>query len=337
MLIGRKKDMKEIWKIVAAVVITALVTGSVVYVMKPGGTTASITGPGAGLKLYFVSNGASTTDWWAEAKHGFDNMSEILGVSTHVMLFGEEDPSTEGSAMQSAIAAHPDGICISNAFPAVLDPMIDQALAAGIPVVQGVVYDSTYGIKAPGVYFAFGDDYRGLVNYLAPTIKQKFPGQTISVLCGAMAPEAVYSVLRIQGFEAGLTANNISYTIDVLPLGTDPSKIMSILQAYLMGHTVNVYFGTDVDATNWIGPTLQALNKQPGDIIACGADVAAHTADAIKSGYVQATVHMGQWGMVQMATLQLFLKVKYNYPPRNIGIPGIIVTNDTVNFFEKPW
>ncbi len=104
-----------------------------------------------------------------------------------------------------------------------------------------------------------------------------------------------------------------------------------------MGHTVNVYFGTDCDATDWIGPALKELGYNPGDIIACGADVLPHTADAIREGYVQAVVHMGQWAMIQYATIQLLLLVKYNYPARNIGIPGIIVTTDNVDFFENPW
>lgn len=354
--------MNDAWKMIIAVVITALVVAPLTYVLKPTPVSPEVASlqaqldeanaeiadlqnqlaaipprPGEDLTLYFVSNGRSTCDWWAEAKHGWDNVSEVLGVPTHIMLFGEEDPSSEGNAMQSAIAAHPDGICVSNAFPTVLNPMIEQAIAEGIPVVQGVVYDESISIEAPGVYFAFGDDYRGLVKYLAPMIKAKFPSQTINVLCGAMAPDAVYSILRIQGFEDGLKAANISYNLDVLPLGGEPAQIVSLLKTYLLGHTVHVYFGTDCDATDWIGPALKELGYNPGDIIASGADVLPHTADAIREGYVQASVHMGQWAMIQYATIQLVLLVKYHYPARNIGIPGIIVTTDNVDFFENPW
>ena len=362
--------MNEMWKILAAIVITAVVVGPIAYYMRPvPATSAQIsqlqnqisqlqsqlsdkdaqikslqsqlasapTLPGKGLRIYFVSNGRSVCDWWAEAKHGWDNMTTELGISEHPMLFGEEDPAKEASAMQAAIAAHPDEIVISNAFPDVLDPLIDQALKAGIKVVQAVVADPSIESKVPAVYFEFGEDMRELAHFLAPQIKQKFGDKTINVLIGAMAPDSVYAVLRKKGFLQGLTEENITFNVDVLPLGGEPSQILEKLKSYLMGHHVDVYMGVDCDATDWIGPALKELNYKPGDIIACGADVLPHTADAIKEGYVQAVVHMGQWAMLQFAALQAFLYDKYNYPPRNIGIPGIIVTTANLGMFEKPW
>jgi len=368
--------MKETWKIIIAIVITALIVGPLVYYLKPVPTapTEEVSqlqsqisqlqsqisqlqseisqkdkqikllqdqlatfAPGKGLRIYFVSNGRSVCDWWAEAKHGWDNMMEALGVSEYTMFFGEEDPSKEAAAFQSAIAAHPDLIVVSNAFPDVLNPLIDQALASGIKVLQAVVADPSIESKVPAVYFEFGEDMRQLAHYLAPMIKEKFGDRTINVLVGAMAPDSVYAVLRKQGFLQGLEEENIKYNVDVLPLGGEPAQIVEKLKSYLMGHKVDVYMGVDCDATDWIGPALKELGYKPGDIIACGADVLPHTADAIREGYVQAVVHMGQWAMLQFAALQAFLYAKYGYPPRNIGIPGIIVTTENLALFEKPW
>lgn len=362
--------MNEVWKIVAAVIITGVLVGSLTYVLKPtpvppevaelqarisllesylAGNQSEVASLraqlaaippriGEGLRLYYVSNGRTVCDWWAEAKRGWDNMSEILGVSSYPLLFGEEDGAKEASALSSAIAANPDGIVVSNAFPSVLNPLIMEAVDAGIPVIQGMVFDKEMGAIAPGVYFAFGDDYKEIVDFLAPTIKEKWLGQTINVLCAAIAPDSVYAMLRRQGFEDGLSENGISYNIDLLVLPEEPGAIVEAIKSYLLGHpNVHVYFGCDAHSTDWVGTALRELGYEPGEIIATGADLLPHTVEAIREGYVQTAICMGQWAITQYELIQLILWVKWGYPPRNIGIPGILVTTENLDPLLAGW
>ncbi len=83
---------------------------------------------------YLVSANLSLT-YWKTATAGFNQAAARYHVTGRVVGPDNYDPQAELQELNRAIAAKPAGILISVADEAMLKPAIDNAMAAGIPVI----------------------------------------------------------------------------------------------------------------------------------------------------------------------------------------------------------
>ncbi|MGD0911349.1 MAG: substrate-binding domain-containing protein [Terracidiphilus sp.] len=96
--------------------------------------------PGCGARhspkevFYLVAANMSTT-YWQTAVTGFKKAGAEYGVTARAVGPDKYDPQDELAELQSAVAAKPAGILISDSDAAVLTPGIDAAVDAGIPVI----------------------------------------------------------------------------------------------------------------------------------------------------------------------------------------------------------
>jgi ribose transport system substrate-binding protein len=73
--------------------------------------------------------------YWQSAQSGVVRAARALGVQAEMTGPDTYDPQAEKQALASAIAKKPAGIMVSVSNPDVLKPEIDNAIAAGIPVI----------------------------------------------------------------------------------------------------------------------------------------------------------------------------------------------------------
>src|SRR5208283_2949461 len=86
-------------------------------------------------EVYYLIAANMSTTYWQTAVAGFKKAAAQYDVTVKTAGPGGYDAQAELTELQSAVAAKPAGILISVSDAAVLQPGIDAAINAGIPVV----------------------------------------------------------------------------------------------------------------------------------------------------------------------------------------------------------
>ena len=86
-------------------------------------------------EIYYLISAHTVLPYWQTAAAGFKQAAMQYKVTARVVGPESYDPQAELTELQNAIAAKPTGILISVADAAVLQPGIDAAINAGIPVI----------------------------------------------------------------------------------------------------------------------------------------------------------------------------------------------------------
>jgi simple sugar transport system substrate-binding protein len=100
------------------------------------GATATASTSGSKPRFVMVAHAPRTDPYWAVVAEGMDRAARAMGVTAEYrgVKFNLQDPNEERRAIESAIATKPDGLIVTDPFPRSLNPAIDKAAAAGIPV-----------------------------------------------------------------------------------------------------------------------------------------------------------------------------------------------------------
>ncbi|HUY95197.1 MAG TPA: substrate-binding domain-containing protein [Terracidiphilus sp.] len=86
-------------------------------------------------EVYYLVTANSSLPYWQTAAQGFNAAAAQYQVTARVVGPGGYDAQAELSELNKAVAAKPSGILISVADAAVLEPGINAAVAAGVPVI----------------------------------------------------------------------------------------------------------------------------------------------------------------------------------------------------------
>jgi len=86
-------------------------------------------------EVYYLIAAHMSLPYWQTASAGFTKAAAQYKVTARVVGPDTYDPQAELAELQKATAAKPAGILISVADVSVLQPGIDAAVAAGIPVI----------------------------------------------------------------------------------------------------------------------------------------------------------------------------------------------------------
>ena len=84
--------------------------------------------------FYLISVNAALP-YWQTAAAGFKHAAEVYKVTARVVGPDGYDPQAEKAEFEKAVAAKPAGILVSVADAGLLEPEIDSAVSAGIPVI----------------------------------------------------------------------------------------------------------------------------------------------------------------------------------------------------------
>src|SRR6516165_2505728 len=90
------------------------------------------------IKFYVITHGQATDPFWSVVKKGVDQAAHDMGVQAiyEGPASGTFDVVAMAHLIDTAVAAHPDGIVVSIPDAKALGPSIKAAVAAGIPVIS---------------------------------------------------------------------------------------------------------------------------------------------------------------------------------------------------------
>jgi ribose transport system substrate-binding protein len=86
-------------------------------------------------EVFYLVSANTALPYWQTAAAGFNRAAAQFKVTAKVVGPSNYDPQSELQELQKAVAAKPSGILISVADVSVLQPEIDAAVQAGIPII----------------------------------------------------------------------------------------------------------------------------------------------------------------------------------------------------------
>ncbi len=282
------------------------------------------------LKFYVITHGQASDPFWSVVKKGVDQAAKDMGVTANY----EAPTSTTfdvvamSHLIDTAVAAHPDGIVVSIPDPTGLGPSIKAAVAAGIPVIS--INSGSDVAKSLGVLVHIGqtEEQAGIGGGLkmgAAGVKH--------ALCVNQEVGNAALTLRCKGFQEGLTQAD-GGTVKVIGVNlSNPTQTQQTIEAALQ-------HDTSIDGILTLGPTgatptikaLQDLNKL-GQIKLATFDLSSDVLNAIKSGQMLFAIDQQQYlqGYLPIVLLTLY-KTNLNTIANDILQTGPgFVTSDNVS------
>jgi simple sugar transport system substrate-binding protein len=270
-------------------------------------------------KFVFVCH-VTTNSFFTPTQYGAQDACALLNCEFQWTGSKDSIVAEMVNATKTAISAKADGIALAVVDKDAFKAPVDQALAAGIPVVS---YNADGAKDDPGT------------NRLA------YIGQGLYDSGFQLGQRAIASGLDsgdVVGFIATPGALNIQPRIDgasdaikqsgkplkFTPVGTnaDVTKGLSIIDAYAQGHQdLAGMLAVDAGSTQAVGQVVQKYKmRDKGLKVAGGFDLVPETLNAIKGGSLDYTID-------QQPYLQGFLPVLYLYMYKLSG--GLVFPSET--------
>jgi ribose transport system substrate-binding protein len=240
-------------------------------------------------KYFLVTNNVQLP-YWQEAKAGFMQASEQLRVQAKVVGPDSYDAKAELAAFEDAVKKKPAGILISVADPAVLMYGINNAIAAGIPVI-------TIDADAPvskRLFFVGTNNYQaGLLGgkRLAEELKDK--GNVVFFTI----PEQTNLAERLRGYREALGRFPDIHVVRVVDIAGDP-RVAFDTTGEILGKDadkVNAFVCLEAQAGREVATVLNNRNVKNKIVIAMDTD--SDTLDWIDKGVIAATISQKPYTM----------------------------------------
>ncbi|MGB6974844.1 MAG: substrate-binding domain-containing protein [Terracidiphilus sp.] len=258
---------------------------------------------------YLVTNNVNLP-YWQTASSGFLHAGAQLGVTVQVVGPETYDPQGELEALKKAVAAKPSGILISVPDVAVLQPEIDAAIEAGIPVI-------TMDSDAAGSKRLF---FIGTNNLEAG----RMGGRRLAEKMGGKGNVVFFTLSdqtnteeRLKGFKDALATEPNIHIADVVDIKGDPRVAFDKTEEYLAltgAKKIDAFVCLEASAGKQVAEVVRRLNTKDRTVITW--DVDPDVLDAIKSGVVDATIAqkpytMGYYGLKVLDEV-------YHDPPKTL-------------------
>src|SRR5215468_11560714 len=231
---------------------------------------------------YFLVTANVQLPYWQEAKAGLMQAADQLKVQAKVVGPDSYDPKAELAAFDDAVKKKPAGVLISVTDPAVLMYSINNAVAAGIPVI-------TIDADAPvskRLFFVGTNNYQaGLLGgkRLAEELKDK--GNVVFFTMGqANLAE------RLRGYREALGRFPDIHVVRVVDIAGDPRVAFDTATEILgkEADKVNAFVCLEAQAGREVATVLNNRNVKDKVVIAMDSD--ADTLDWIDKGVIAATI-----------------------------------------------
>ena len=283
----------------------------------------------ANIKFYVITHGQASDPFWSVVKKGVEQAAHDMGVTAiyEGPASGTFDVVAMAHLIDTAVAAHPDGLVVSIPDPSALGPSIKAAVAAGIPVIS--INSGSDVAKSLGVLVHIGqtEEQAGIGG------GQKMGAAGVKhALCVNQEVGNAALALRCKGFKEGLaqtggTMTEIGVTI------TNPTQTQQSIAAAIQRDP-------SIDGILTLGPTgatpaikaLQSLNKL-GQIKLATFDLSSDVLNAIKNGQMLFAIDQQQYlqGYLPIVLLTLY-KTNLNTIANDVLLTGPgFVTSANVN------
>jgi len=322
--------MKRTWIIIMVVV--AMVAGMAALAF------AQEKKPAEGMYFRLVTHGGDDP-FWAVVQQGMLDAAKELGCKVDIDLAGS-DLALQQKRFVEAVAQKPNGIALVINDNTAWDKPVEEALAAGIPVI-GINNDDSQGPAGNKrlCYIGQSEERAGYMIGLRLFQEAKNKGIDLAKAHVAMpveVPGANYGVVRSNGIKkAGAEFGITSFEI-IDGGGLEMTTVEQRETSYLLAHPETTFMiGLGGIVTDRLTDSLKAAGKKPGEVIAGGFDTAPATLNGLREGYITATIDQQQYLQGYYAVNVLYLYNKYGFTP-NIDTGGYLVDSiDKIDLIEK--
>jgi ribose transport system substrate-binding protein len=261
-------------------------------------------------EVYYLISANAALPYWHAAAAGFKQAAAQYGVTARVAGPDGYDAQAELAELQKATAAKPAGILISVADVSVLQPGIDAAVAAGIPVI-------TMDSDAPGsrrLYFI------GTNNLAAGQLG----GKRLITKLGGKGNVVFFTISgqanteeRLKGFKDEFSSRPDVKIADVVDIKDDPKSAFDKAQVFLAEtgpKKIDAFVCLDSASGKMVS---DAIKRVPGGRELVAWDVNQDTLDGIKAGSIDATIVQKPYTMAYYGLKAL--DDVFHYPPKQLG------------------
>ena len=263
-------------------------------------------------EVFYLISANSALPYWKTAAAGFNKAAAQYKVTAKVDGPDGYDAQAEKDALHKAIAAKPSGILISVADVSVLQPEIDAAVSAGIPVI-------TMDSDAAGsrrLYFI------GTNNLEAG----RLGGRRVIEKLGGRGNVVFYTIVgqpnteeRLKGFKDIFISRQEIKIVDVVDIGkgdvnTAFDKTMEFL-ALTGAKKIDAFVCLDSASGKMVA---DAINRSKiTDRLLVAWDVSQDTLDGIKAGTIDATIAQKPYTMAYIGLKGL--DEVFHAPPKQLN------------------
>ena len=255
----------------------------------------------------FVSNKIQLP-YWQQAAAGFTAAATQLKVQAKIVGPTSYDPKAEQAALQRAIREKPAGILVHVAEPALLTFDIDQAIAAGIPVItldaDAPASKRLFFIGTNNVQAGFMGGQR-----LAQLLKEK--GNVVFFTIS----EQNNLAQRLLGYRQALVKYPQIHVIRTVDIGGNPDVASNTVAEILAQHPgeVDAFVCLEAQAGRNVAIALNERHVQNKIVFAMDTD--PDTLDWIDKGVISATIAQKPYTMA-MVGLRVLDDLHHYPPPR---------------------
>jgi simple sugar transport system substrate-binding protein len=293
---------------------------------------------GEGLYFRLVTHGGDDP-FWAVVKQGMIDAAALYGCKAEIDLAGS-DLAAQQKAFQEAVASKPNGIALVINNDDAWDKPVEDALAAGIPVI-GINNDDTKGPAGNKrlCYIGQNEARAGYMIGLKVFSEAKAKGVDLTnaqIGFAAEVPTAAYAQVRSQGVKQAMAELGMTGKFDIIDGGgIEMTTNEQRETAYLLANPdVKFMLGAGGICTDRLATSLKNAGKNPGDVWAGGFDAAPGTVQGLKDGYLTASIDQQQYLQGYHAVSTLVLYNLYGLTP-NIDTGGYLITKDNLGVIEK--
>jgi ribose transport system substrate-binding protein len=253
--------------------------GLVLAVLLPTGCSRHST-----KEVYYLIASDMALPYWQTAAAGFNKAAAQYKVTAKIAGPDGHDPQAELAALHQAIAANPSGILISVADAVLLEPEINAAISAGIPVI-------TVDSDAPGsrrLYF-IGTNNREAGRLGGQRVIQKLGGRgnvTFFTLAGQSNTKE-----RLEGYKDVFATRPDIHIVEVVDIQGDATKAFDWAQQAIPltgAKKVDAFISLESSSSKALADVLKRTNAT--DRLLVGWDLNPDTLDQIKAGVIDSTV-----------------------------------------------
>jgi ribose transport system substrate-binding protein len=262
-------------------------------------------------EVYYLISANQALPYWQTVAAGFKHAAAQYKVTARVVGPDGYDPQGEAAEMQKAVAAKPAGILISVSDVSVLQPQIDAAVSAGIPVIT--VDSDAAGSRR--LYFI------GTNNLEAG----RLGGRRVIEKLGGKGNVVFFTIAgqsntdeRLKGFKDVFTTRPDIKIVDVVDIKSDPKSAFDKAQQYLAltgDKKIGAFICLDSASGKPVSDAVARANS--GGQIVVAWDVNQDTLDEIKAGAIDSTIAQKPYTMGYVG-LKALDEVFHN-PPAQLG------------------
>ena len=247
--------------------------------------------------------------YWKTADAGLQAAAAQYGVKAEMRGPNSLDPKAEADEFDAMIARHPAGLLVSAADPKLMQPEIDKALEAGIPVI-------TIDSDAPEshrLYFV-GTNNLQAGRLGGQRLIQKLEGKG-NVVFFTIAGQLNIAE-RLKGYKDVLADHPGIKIVDVFDMHGDSGTAMDKASEYLArkgADTVNAIVCLEASAGDGVAQALKRAGAKDKLVVAMDAD--SDTLALVKDGTIDSTIAQKPYTMAYFGLKGL--DDVHHYPPKD--------------------